>query len=190
MGKEIVPEIRDDFATYTILVKEDKTIVDKVISISKSQNNANYIENDSIVEHTSIDKDIILIITVKISNHKYFQFKLRCQELYPKPFFRYDSDGPTHRNYDDNIPLAEQLITTPHFNWYNKDGINIAYKTEKLLDPKEKEALEDIDLCLAHYCHEANLKCVDGNYPEVLLDLDELPLNTPPVDPNANIQFS
>lgn len=191
MGKEIIPEIRDDYATYTVLVKDTKIAVDKIISITKSNNNANYIENNTDVKHISLPKEIVLIVTVKINNHKYFQFKLRCEELYKKPFFRFDSDGPTHRNYDDNIRLEEQQVTTPHFNWYDANGLNIAYKTDKLLDEKERLALEDIDLCLAHYCHEANIRCIDDTFPEVLLETGELPLDMPPIDdPNANIQFS
>ena len=189
MSKEVAPEIRDNYSYYNSLLKERKSIFQEVIEIYKVGNNSNFLESFKDVKHQTCNKDIHLIVTVRKQDHKYFQFKLRCQDLSRRPFFRYDSDGDTHRNYDDDIPFAEQQITTPHFHYYNEKGINIAYKTEQLLNEQERKALEDINLCIAHYCHEANIRLNEDDFPSISIEPGTLPFVIVEEDPNSNVNF-
>src|ERR1700733_8118374 len=135
MGKIIIPEIRDNYSFYNRLLKERKSIFDSVIGISEiRKNQKNYLINTTEVKHIQLTDKIILTSEVKINNHKYFLFKLRYINLSETPFFHYDSDGATHRNYgNENLPLKEQQVTTPHFNCFNENGLSVAYKTDKLL---------------------------------------------------------
>jgi len=94
----------------------------------------------------------------QVRNHKDFKFKLRCKSLTEEPYFRFDSDGVAHQNKDPETPLKEQMVTTPHFNSFYRNGRYYAYKTDKLKDNKEAKALEDINLCFAHFCFETNLR--------------------------------
>lgn len=189
MGKEVIKSIRDDYSFYTKLLKERKSMFEGVIEITEVGNNANTLERTTDVEHTSLVNDILLIVNVKVSNHKFFQFKLRCKDLCGQPFFRYDSDGDTHRNHDDSIPLSEQQITTPHFHYYNEKGINIAYKTQHLLNEAEKKALEDINLCIKHFCHEANVRLNAEEFPEISILPHLLPFSLTKDDPTTNVNF-
>jgi hypothetical protein len=184
------PEIAAQYDFYVKLLAERKSVFEDVIEVSGVDgNNKNFLAKDSIVKHISINDELVLIVNVRIANYQYFQFKLRCKKLSGVPFFRYDSDGETHRNYDDNIPLAEQQITTPHFHYFTKEGKCFAYKTDKLLEPREQKALEDIGICIAHFCDESNIRLGDNDYPEISITYG-LGLQLIENDPLKNIQFT
>lgn len=189
MGKEIRPEISSNYGFYNNLLKDRKSVFSKLISISKPGNNENILENKVSISHSILQNEIVLIVDVKMRNHNFFQFKLKCDDLSKVPFFRFDSDGDTHRNYDEDIPLSQQQVSTPHFHYYNEKGVNIAYKTTQLLDDAERIALEDINLCIKHFCHEANLRVDPDDFPEVEVVHGGLKLKTTQEDPNSNVTF-
>ena len=191
MGKFIIPEIRDNYPLYTTLLKDSKAVFEEIIDISiPKKSNKNFLSRDNVgIKHITLTEEILFIADVKINDHKYFHFKLKCNSLCETPFFRYDSDGSSHRNYDDNIPLSEQLITTPHFNCFNEDGIGIAYKTDQLKDDKKRAALEDINLCMPHFCHESNMRLNDSEFPKISISQGTLPLTLTKDDPNSGVDF-
>lgn len=96
MGKEVVTEIRENYSFYNKLLKEHKSIFQEVIEISEVSNNANFIEASKEVKHVSVEKEKFFIVTIKSSNHKLFQLKLRSKDLSKHPFFGHDSDGCAH----------------------------------------------------------------------------------------------
>jgi hypothetical protein len=189
MSKEIIPEIKQNYNFYESLLRERKSIFQSVISISRVGNNRNILESNCDINHTLLTNDIVLRVNVKVNNHNFFQFKLRCSDLCAAPFFRYDSDGEAHRNYDENIPLAEQQVSTPHFHFYNENGVNIAYKTQQLIDENQRKALEDINLCIKHFCHESNIRLNADDFPDVEILPDLLPLRVSNDDPTSNVNF-
>lgn len=188
MGK-IDKDIRDKYDFYNKLLAERKSVFESVIDISGIANNSNFLENNTSISHESIQVDIDFIVNVKINNSTYFQFKLRCRELSDTPFFRFDSDGETHRNYSNDIPLREQSISTPHFHKYNQRGACMAYKTDRLLNEKESKALEDINICIAYFCHESNVRLNQDDFPTVTIRSKEIPLDFSVIDPLSNIKF-
>jgi hypothetical protein len=189
MASKKNPKVKEDFTFYKKLLEERKSIFSEVIEINNTGNNANTLEKKELLKHDSIDDDMILIVDVKINNHNFFQFKLRYKEYIQQPFFRFDSDGETHRNRIDGIPLEEQSVTPPHFHKFNTDGIEIAYKTEKLLDEKECKALEDINLCIAHFFQESNTRLKEDDYPELKIMTNTLGFSFSVNDPNQNVKF-
>ena len=189
MAKEIIPEIKNNYDLYNQLLKERKSIFTEVISISKNGNNKNYLEESVDLENNSYDGKTILIINVKVNKLNYFHFKLKCNEVFPKPFFRFDSDGGAHRNYIDEIPLEEQSVTTPHFHFYNQDGVNIAYKSDALKDEIQRKALEDISLCLSHFFQESNIEPAFADTVEVQIQPEQFPFQDSNKNPLANIIF-
>jgi hypothetical protein len=189
MADIIYPEIKDKYNYYTKLLKDRKSVFDSVIEIRSFGNNNKILEKETGVKHESIQDEIILIVNVRISNQGFFQFKLRCKSLAAVPFFRYDSDGDTHRNYGENIPLSQQQITTPHFHRFTEDGRNFAYKTDRLLDEKECKSLEDINACIAHFFDESNTRLGENNYPSCTVNPQELQLDISMNDPLDNIVF-
>lgn len=190
MGQKKFPQIKENYSFYNNLLAERKSIFTEVIEINNKANNHSFVESVDKVDHPEVNDDnMILCVEVKINNHAYFQFKLRYQSFVPAPFFRFDSDGTTHHNRIEGIPLNEQAITTPHFHKFNENGIEIAYKTDKLLDPKESKALEDINLCIIHFFHESNTRLKDDDFPEIKIQSDTLGFKMTKEDPNQNIDF-
>jgi len=191
MGKLIRPEIRDNYTFYSDLLSNRKSVNEKVIDISNAKpTNKNFLINDNVLlKHITLVNEIVFISEVKARNYKYFHFKIKCVSLSDVPFFRYDSDGAAHRNYDDNIPLAQQQITTPHFHNFNIDGVSLAYKTKELLNDASRQALEDISLCVAHFCHEGNIRLGKDDFPSISILSKTLGLTMTEDDPNAGVNF-
>ena len=75
------------------------------------------------------------------------------------------------------------------FHKFNENGIEIAYKTDKLLDEKESKALEDINLCIIHFFHESNTRLKEADFPEVKILSNSLGLSFKSDDPNENIDY-
>jgi len=171
------------------MAQNRQSIFVEVIDICEVGNHSKILEKKTDLKHHELSENIELIVNVKINNHRFFYFKLRCKDLIDTPFFRYDSDGVSHRNYDDAIPLIVQQITTPHFHHFNSKGISIAYKTDKMLNENELKALEDINLCIAYFCQEGNIIPDKEDYPTITINSKELPLDFSIIDPLSNINF-
>jgi hypothetical protein len=190
MAKEIVKIFRDDYFTYKRLLEENKSIFENVIQINEVGNNANTLETIENIKHLNLNKNIDLIVNVKVNNNKFFQFKLRCKEYCNIPFFRFDSDGDTHRNYLENTTkLDAQKVEVPHFHKYNEDGLNIAYRTPQIENDEQRKALEDINLCIYHFFKESNIILPSEDLPQVKIKGAYLDLDFSNDDPNANITF-
>jgi len=189
MAKEKIPEIKKNYDLYNQLLRERKSIFKEVISIQETGNNKHVLEEVIDLKHFSYNGNTCLIVNVKINKSNFYQFKLRCKDAFPMPFFRFDSDGDTHRNYIDGLSVEEQQITTPHFHYYNEEGVNIAYKTEPLLDETQKTALEDITLCLQHFFQESNITSDINDTIEVKIQPEQFPFDTINPNPHANTIF-
>ncbi|WP_138435172.1 hypothetical protein [Winogradskyella algicola] len=189
MGTTKSLKVKEDYSLYNRLLEERKSVFTEVIEVNKVGNNANTLSQIEDVKQEVLSKEVILIVDVKLNNHNFFQFKLRCKDYIPNPFFRFDSDGETHRNRIEGIPFEEQAITPPHFHKFNESGIEIAYKTEKLLDENERKALEDINLCIIHFFHESNTRLKEDSFPEVKILSNSLGLSFKSDDPNENIDY-
>jgi hypothetical protein len=189
--KRINTDILGDYGKFQQLVNERKLTTERVITLNSkkpSRPDTNYSETR--VKHTVLVDNIILIIEAKVKNYNSFKFQLRCKDFTDEPYFRFDSDGSAHKNRDPLIPLAEQLITTPHFNSFDNSGRAIAYKTDSLKNPNEAAALTDINLCFPHFCSEANIRFPVDDFSEIQpTPADELPLETNTEDILSNINF-
>lgn len=189
MGKNRYPQVRENYDLYQKILQERKSIFTEVIEVNNIGNNANTLSKTENVKCLDCD-EMILIVDVKQENYNFFQFKLRYKSFFPAPFFRFDSDGDSHRNKIDGIRLEEQIVTTPHFHKFNKDGIEIAYKTSKLLDHKEAKALEDINICIKHFFHESNLRLDKDGFSDIKVRSNCLDFKFTESDPNHNVLFS
>ncbi|MCU4155233.1 hypothetical protein J1N10_04555 [Carboxylicivirga sp. A043] len=189
MASKINQKVKENYDFYSSLLSERKSIFSEVIEINETGNNENTLSKQEVLKHKSIPDKMVLIVDVKYNNHRFFQFKLRYKEYIPQPFFRFDSDGDTHRNRIDGVPLSEQSITTPHFHQYNNDGVEIAFKTDKLINEKECKALEDINLCIAHFFQVSNTRLNNEDYPSVKISSDKLAFSFKDDDPNQNVTF-
>lgn len=165
-----VKEIKENYAKYEELLVNTKNTSTKVIVLDEIKGNHKNTRVKKVdVEHTSISETLELIVESKIENKKDFKFKLRAPEYTGIPFFRFDSDGVAHYNRAPDVELPKQKVDTPHFHKYDEGGRNIAYKTESLEKENEKEALlNDISLCMAHYCDESQTFYNTDKYVEIV----------------------
>jgi hypothetical protein len=124
-------DIRDQFDFFRELISVGKIVISKTIHLEPKKSNAKWLIGQSSVQHETINEEILFAVERSKRDSKY-GIKLRCPSLTDEPFFRFDSDGPAHRNDFPEIPLEEQLVTTPHFNSYKEDGKPIAYKSDEL----------------------------------------------------------
>lgn len=161
-------DIRDQFDYFTELLSANKIALNKTIQIAPKRSNVKWLVGKSSILHETINDDIDLIVEQSKRDSKY-GLKLRCPSLSEEPFFRFDSDGPAHRNHFPDIPLEDQSVTTPHFNSYNAAGKLIAYKNETLESEIESQIIaEDINFGISLFCMETNIKLVTGEFPIVV----------------------
>lgn len=161
-------DIRDQFEYFKRLISFDKIVLAKTIQLEPKKSNLKWLAGQSSVQHQTIGDDIIFFVERSKRDSKY-GIKLRCPSLTDEPFFRFDSDGPAHRNDCSDIPLEEQSVTTPHFNSYKEDGKPIAYKNETLKKDKEAQIIvEDINFGVSLFCMESNSKLSTGEFPVVV----------------------
>ena len=106
MGQKKFPQIKENYSFYNNLLSERKSIFTEVIEINKTGNNHNTLESvEEVIHPTATEDKMVLLVDVKVNNHDFFQFKLRYKSFVPAPFFRFDSDGETHRNKVDGVVL-------------------------------------------------------------------------------------
>lgn len=160
--------IRHGYAHYRILLSELKTVPICPFYLQPKPNNASYLQGIVAVVHRTTNQNISLITEQNASKRSHFEIKLRARHLCEEPFFRFESDGPPHHNNIETIPLPERQVTTPHFHMFNEDGLWIAYKTPVLNDAGQAAAIRgDINLGLAHFAQESNLRNPKGGMPVV-----------------------
>lgn len=185
-------EVKKKYSFYQTLLKGIKNLTYPTIILDDLKGTKKDWKIKSVdAKHIHLhDEHVVFTVESKVNDDKNFKFALKCNNLSDTPFFRFDSDGAAHKNAFFEIPLKNQQVTTPHFHKYDENGQCIAYKTEKLKDEKESKALEDINLCIIHFCHESHLRYQMDNFPTIEQNPSELPLKLSNDDPLQNIKFA
>lgn len=182
-------DVRDNYEYFQELSYEEKNLVTNSIVLEEKKNNKDWLKQSVKIDHSTINENITLIVEKKQSLYKY-GIKLHCPNFTEKPYFRFDSDGPAHRNKTE-LPLSEQIITTPHFNTYDEKGQEFAYKSKTLKSEKDAQAIIDnLDFGISHFFQETNIK-TEGKteYPEIKVNEPELFEIEPKTDPLNGIDF-
>lgn len=160
--------IKSNYDTYKVLVEGGKTILVSPIVVDQTKSNHKTIKEKVVqAKHESLEKDLEFVVQIKADDPTDFKFKLKCPAFDNSYFFRYDSAGACHRNSGLDVPIDQQRVPTPHFHKFMQMGEEIAYKTEVLKDQKQAEVLEDVSLCIAHFCTESNTKGNSADTPEI-----------------------
>lgn len=183
-------KIRDDYLQYLEVVKGLKTAQTPITLKKGATNNVNWLGARVQLEHKSVSVPIEFVAEKNIKWPTNFKFKILAAHLSNEPVLRFDSDGASHRNDLDYIPLPERQVTTPHFHRFNEDGIGIAYKTDVLKSQGNAAAIvADVNFGMAHFAAESNLNDGEGNPPTLQNDQHALfpdPVNQ---DPIAGVNF-
>lgn len=161
-------DIRDQFDFFTELLEKNKIVLSETIQLDFKRSNVKWLTGQSSVQHQTISDNIVFFVERNRADLKY-GIKLRCPSLTQEPFFRFDSDGPAHRNDFPEIPLEEQIVNTPHFNSYKPNGKPFAYQNLKLKDRKEALIISaDINFGVSLFCTETKSMLLNGGFPTVI----------------------
>lgn len=177
MGKANL-EIRGRYDFFISLRDEKKIVLENKIFLAPKSSNVRWLSGGSGMKHATMPDDIHFFVERSTRDSKY-GIKLSCASLTAEPFFRFDSDGPAHRNAFQEIPLEDQSVSTPHFNSFREDGRPFAFKNDALKsDGNSKAIREDISFGISLFCMETRSELANGGFPEIL-DFDpRLPLST------------
>ncbi|HVY71985.1 MAG TPA: hypothetical protein VHH73_18780 [Verrucomicrobiae bacterium] len=184
--------ILDNYALYLWFLGTKKNTTSNPVLLLAKPNNTTWLNGSTDFHNPTSSTVGSFLIEQSIKNRGHFGFKIRVAFFGPDPCFRFDSDGVTHRNRLASIPLPQQQVTTPHFHWYNSDGILIAYKTAELSDANTVLQLRaDIGFGLSLFCKHTILFGVGTTALTCAEQSAHLPFMAPPVDqdPLAGIGF-
>jgi len=145
---------RQDF--FQELVKHKKEIYESEIVLTQQQNNIRWLVGSSQAKLKSKPDKIDFIVKINKTANKY-GIMLQCLNLCNEPYFRFDSDGPTHQNVSETIALEDRQVPTPHFNTYDLEGREFAYQNDILKNQLEAQAISNnLEFGISLFCNEAN----------------------------------
>ena len=116
-----------------------------------------------------------------------YSFQILSNKLNNRVLARLDEGNGVHRNNIPNIPIAEQMISTPHFHKYDSKGRFLAYKTDWLNSYNEKPL--EIGEGFRIFCEEEMISSTDGS--PIIIEIKEdgvLPFDYDK-DPLSGINF-
>lgn len=188
--KKINIQVKEDFDYFNELTFGSKLLKENPILLVQKINHKDWLSKTINVIHSNVDDNIELLVEKKKSLYKY-GFKLICKNFLDEPFFRFDSDGPAHRNAIENIPLNEQRVTTPHFNSFDNNGYYFAYKSDVLKDDGNAQAIvNNLEFGFDHFCKETNINQREKDViPKVEISNPELFEDNLESDPLNGIDF-
>ncbi len=128
INKELL-EILDD---YNLFMESPKS-TSMPLRVSKNKSN----HPSSLYEEQALDSvkdfgETMIDCEVRYKNPNNYSFQILSNILSNKVLARLDEGNGTHRNNCKDIPLDQQMVTTPHFHKYDTNGRFIAYKTKEL----------------------------------------------------------
>ena len=104
---------------------------------------------------------------IRNKDHNNYSIQLVSDMIKNKVLSRLDEGNGTHRNALSTIPLQEQMVSTPHFHIYTKNGLFFAYQTENLKSYNEKPM--PIEVGIHEFCQEMNIHSTDEHPIDVIV---------------------
>ena len=165
-------QLMDDYNLFMDSAKK----IDTPLNVSKVKGNHRsslYEEVDLISEENFGETS--LVCEVRDKNKYNYSFQILTDSIKNRVISRFDEGNGTHKNNCDDIPLAEQMVTTPHFHRYDENGRFIAYKTYEL------KQLGTTPIKIADgfksFCSHLNISCNNNIEPTIeVVEAGALPL--------------
>lgn len=82
-----------------------------------------------------------------------YSFKILSDAVKSRMLFRLDEGDGTHWNRHLNIPVDQQQVLTPHFHKKGDDGIEYAYRTNRLEEESNPLNIHDGFAVFCEECH-------------------------------------
>jgi hypothetical protein len=184
--REVCPKIRENFVLYKTLIDKEKCIESPII-ILEDGTHKNWRNRQENIKHNSGEE-----MFFGVAKQKYdlkYGLKIFIKQLAPEPVFYFDSDGPSHTIRDGKTKLSDTKVKTPHFNFYDKNGVKQAKRSE-FIENNEDALQNDINLGMQLFCQETNINTT-GSHPTILETVGMIALqHAANTDIHKNIDFS
>lgn len=182
-------KIRKDYIGYSRFINSKKEIASPfVIEMLRKEHPSSLCATENLVCEVPYG-NAELYSEVKKGNTSNHSISIKSDIIDSRILMRYDSDGATHKNSVDYIPLEEQSVPTPHFHKFDEQGNLLAYQTDKLKNEKEVNALNNIEFGFAYFCQNSNIyKSGTMDLPDICVNDGMLPLDYSE-DPTEGIIF-
>ena len=190
MGKISHEEkIRNDYNSYNAFINCKKEVVSPfVVEMVRKEHPSSLCATENL-ECEFPYGNVELYSEIRKANKSDYSLSIKSDIIDSRILLRYDSDGATHKNNVEYIPLEEQSIPTPHFHKFDEQGNLLAYQTDKLKNEKEVNALKNIEFGFAYFCHNSNIyKNRTMDLPDIWVNDGRLPLNYSE-DPTEGVVF-
>ena len=170
--------IKDNYSSYEAYLASRKVVASPfVISESKS-NHPSSIYSESPLTSTHLFGEVNLGCEVNSSNISDFSLKILSSIIPSRVLYRYDSDGPDHKNKVDYIPLPQQSVPTPHYHQFDVQGNLLAYQTDDMKDSSKASNWKDIEKAFDYFCQAGNIHAnIPDDKPRIVLNTGSLPLD-------------
>lgn len=176
---KINEELLQKFDSFQIFMQTAKYTSTPIIVKGKRPQHESSLEYVKALECSESFGNSYISIEVKNGDADHFSAKLMTDEISSKILLRYDSAGTSHRNNFDDIPLSEQLVTTPHIHKYDEKGRLIATKTDAI---QANPAASNITEGFPIFCSEGNI------YGELTTISPKIQIGEQPVIPFEHIE--
>ncbi len=133
---KINKELLEILGDYNLFMDSPKS-TSMPLRVTKNKNNhpSSLYEEQTLYSVKDLGETMI-DCEVRYKNPNNYSFQILIDHLTNKVLARLDEGNGTHRNNCKDIPLDQQMITTPHFHKYDTKGRFIAYKTQALEETK------------------------------------------------------
>lgn len=182
-------KIRKDYESYHSFINCKKEVVSPfVVEVVRKEHPSSLCATKELTCDLPYG-NVELYSEVKKANTSNYSLSIKSDIIDSRILLRYDSDGPTHKNSVDYIPLEDQSVPTPHFHKFDEQGNLLAFQTDKLKNEKEANALKNIEFGFAYFCQNGYIyKNKTMDLPEILVNDGMLPLDYNE-DPTNGVNF-
>lgn len=181
--------IKDNYSSYEAYLASRKVVASPFIVSECKLNHPSSICSNSSLSSTHLFGEASLNCEVNSANVSDFSLRILSTIIPSKVLFRYDSDGPDHKNKVDYIPLPQQSVPTPHYHRFDNQGNLLAYQTEDMKDKAQSSYWKDIENAFDYFCQAGNIHAnTPDDKPEIVVNTGSLPFDFGD-DPTNGLNF-
>lgn len=128
VDKELLP-ILDD---YNLFLDKEKAIDMPFLVDQIDENHPTSLKGETELSALHPLGKTMLQCKMRNKSEYNYSFSILSDKISSKMLFRLDEGDGTHWNRHLSVPVEQQQVPTPHFHKKGDDGIEYAYRTEKL----------------------------------------------------------
>lgn len=181
--------IKENFTNYEAYLASRKVVASPFVVSEAKTNHPSSIYAETPMTSTHLFGEVDLSCEVNNTNMSDFSLRILSTIIPSKVIYRYDSDGPEHKNKVDYIPLPQQSVPTPHYHRFDSQGYLLAYQTEDMKDNSQISNWKDIEKVFDYFCQSGNIHTnIPDDKPRIVVNTGSLPLDLGD-DPTNGLNF-